>query len=50
MTALPLNIRVEDIDQCGIVEGICDEMGLVTQVASYQKAPFLKYKIYFFCI
>jgi len=31
MTALPLDIRVQDID-CGIVAGIIDEMGLVEQI------------------
>ncbi|MDZ8239395.1 MAG: IS1634 family transposase [Nostoc sp. ChiQUE01a] len=32
MTALPLDIRVQDIDHCGIVAGICDEMNLVEQI------------------
>lgn len=32
MTALPLDIRVQDIDHCGIVAGIIDEMGLVEQI------------------
>lgn len=32
MTASPLDIRVQDIDHCGIVAGICDEMGLVEQI------------------
>jgi transposase len=31
MTA-SLNIRVQDIDHCGIVAGICDEMNLVEQI------------------
>jgi hypothetical protein len=26
------NIRVQDLDHCGIVAGICDEMGLVEQI------------------
>ncbi|MFN6487397.1 MULTISPECIES: IS1634 family transposase, partial [unclassified Nostoc] len=29
---LPLDIRVQDIDHCGIVAGICDEMNLVEQI------------------
>ena len=32
MTASPLDIKVQDIDQCGIVAGICDEMELVEQI------------------
>ena len=32
MTASPLDIRVQDIDHCGIVAGICDEMNLVEQI------------------
>lgn len=32
MTATPLDIRVQDIDHCGIVAGICDEMNLVEQI------------------
>lgn len=32
MTALPSDIRVQDIDHCGIVAGICDEMNLVEQI------------------
>ncbi|AUB34226.1 Transposase (plasmid) [Nostoc flagelliforme CCNUN1] len=32
MRASPLNIRVQDIDHCGIVAGICDEMNLVEQI------------------
>lgn len=32
MTASPLDIRVQDIDYCGIVAGICDEMNLVEQI------------------
>jgi transposase len=32
MTDLPLNIRVQDLDHCGIVAGICDEMNLVEQI------------------
>lgn len=32
MTALPLDIRVQDIDHCGIVAGICDEMNPVEQI------------------
>jgi transposase len=32
MTASPLNIRVQDIDHCGIVAGICDQMGLIEQI------------------
>jgi Domain of unknown function (DUF4277) len=32
MTASPLDIRVQDIDHCGLVAGICDEMGLVEQI------------------
>ena len=32
MTASPLDIRVQDIDHCGIVAGICDEMKLVEQI------------------
>lgn len=32
MTASPLDIRVQDIDHCGIVAGICDEMELVEQI------------------
>ncbi len=32
MTAAPLEIRVQDIDHCGIVAGICDEMKLVEQI------------------
>jgi len=26
------NIRVQDIDHCGLIAGICDEMGLVEQI------------------
>ncbi|NEQ88461.1 MAG: DUF4277 domain-containing protein [Moorea sp. SIO2I5] len=26
------NIRVQDLDHCGIVAGICDEIGLVEQI------------------
>jgi transposase len=26
------NIRVQDLDHCGIIAGICDEMGLVEQI------------------
>ncbi|MEH2115514.1 MAG: DUF4277 domain-containing protein [Nostoc sp.] len=32
MTASPLDIRVQDIDHCGIVAGICDEMNLVEEI------------------
>lgn len=32
MTASPLDIKVQDIDHCGIVAGICDEMNLVEQI------------------
>lgn len=32
MTASALDIRVQDIDHCGIVAGICDEMNLVEQI------------------
>lgn len=32
MTASPLDIRVQDVDHCGIVAGIIDEMGLVEQI------------------
>lgn len=32
MAATPLDIRVQDIDHCGIVAGICDEMNLVEQI------------------
>lgn len=32
MTASPLDIRVQDIDHCGIIAGICDEMNLVEQI------------------
>ncbi len=32
MTASPLDIRVQDIDHCGIVAGICDEINLVEQI------------------
>ncbi|MCC5601476.1 IS1634 family transposase [Nostoc sp. CHAB 5714] len=32
MTASRLDIRVQDIDHCGIVAGICDEMELVEQI------------------
>lgn len=32
MIASPLDIRVQDIDHCGIVAGICDEMELVEQI------------------
>ena len=32
MTASPLDIKVQDIDHCGIVAGICDEMELVEQI------------------
>ena len=32
MTASPLDIRVQDIDHCGIVAGICDEMNEVSQI------------------
>lgn len=32
MSASPLDIRVQDIDHCGIGAGICDEMGLVEQI------------------
>jgi hypothetical protein len=26
------NIRVQDLDHCGIIAGICDQMGLVEQI------------------
>jgi transposase len=26
------NIRVQDLDRCGLIAGICDEMGLVEQI------------------
>ncbi len=26
------NVRVQDIDHCGLIAGICDEMGLVEQI------------------
>jgi hypothetical protein len=26
------DIRVQDLDHCGLVAGICDEMGLVEQI------------------
>jgi len=32
MTASPLEISVQDIDHCGLVAGICDEMNLVEQI------------------
>ena len=32
MTPLPSDIRVQDIDHCGIVAGIIAEMGLVEQI------------------
>lgn len=32
MTASPSDIKVQDIDHCGIVAGICDEMNLVEQI------------------
>ena len=32
MTERELEIIVQDIDQCGIIAGICDEMGLVEQI------------------
>jgi hypothetical protein len=32
MTDLPSNIRVQDLDHCGMVAGICDEMNLVEQI------------------
>ncbi len=32
MTVLPLDIRVQDIDHCGIVAGMIDEMGLIEQI------------------
>ncbi|MHC5772615.1 DUF4277 domain-containing protein [Nostoc sp.] len=32
MTASQLDIRVQDIDHCRIVAGICDEMNLVEQI------------------
>ncbi len=32
MTASPLDITVQEIDHCGIVAGICDEMELVEQI------------------
>ena len=32
MTGSALDIRVQDIDHCGIVAGICDEINLVEQI------------------
>lgn len=32
ISASPLDIRVQDIDHCGIVAGIIDEIGLVEQI------------------
>ncbi len=32
MTASPLNITVQDVDHCGIVAEICDDMELVEQI------------------
>lgn len=32
MTASPLNIKVQDIDHCGIVAGICYEMERLEQI------------------
>ena len=32
MAASQLDIRVQDIDHCGIVAGICDEMNLVEEI------------------
>ena len=32
MTASPVKISVQDIDHCGLVAGICDEMNLVEQI------------------
>lgn len=32
ITVSPLDIRVQDIDHCGIVADICDEMELVEQI------------------
>ena len=32
MTGAPLDIRVQDIDHCGIVAEMCDEMKLVEQI------------------
>ncbi|MEH1824773.1 MAG: DUF4277 domain-containing protein [Nostoc sp.] len=29
---MTLDIRVQDIDHCGIVAGICDEMNLVEEI------------------
>ena len=32
MTASPLDMRVQDIDHCGLVAGIYDQMNLVEQI------------------
>jgi hypothetical protein len=33
------NIRVQDIDHCGLIADICDEMGLVEQIDQLLGTP-----------
>ncbi|MEH2300423.1 hypothetical protein [Nostoc sp.] len=40
MTASPLDIRVQDIDHCGIVADIYDEMNLVKQINARSTQPY----------